>query len=416
MVAPEPVFTPRGTPFSVYHRLAVAAELGVESDLLTYEQGADPDLAGLTIHRIPRLPFLGPVRIGPSFGKLARDAIMVLWTIGLLLLRRPDVVHAHEEAVFWCRALKPLFGFRLIYDMHSSLPQQLTNFGFTSSRLLIGLFRRLENSALEASDAVLTISPALAEVACRAMSDPARHVLLENSVLDPVRLEHEPQEYGEPTGRMKHLGAEAWPSDWSEDALVLYAGTLESYQGIDLLLEAFVRVVRQRPEARLVIVGGNDEQVAAYRAMAEGLGLGSVCRFTGSMPQQIARSLMARAAVLVSPRTRGTNTPLKVYELLASGVPFVATRIESHTQVLDDSVCILAEARPEAFAEGVLAAIDGSASVARQVEQARRLYEERYSRSAYRSKLAAVLDRLSPPGRGVQRSPSSDPSPDPFPT
>ena len=37
--------------------------------------------------------------------------------------------------------LKPLFRFRLIYDMHSSLPQQLTNFEFTKSRLLIGVFR-----------------------------------------------------------------------------------------------------------------------------------------------------------------------------------------------------------------------------------------------------------------------------------
>lgn len=402
VVAPEPVFTPRGTPFSVYHRLAVAAELGVEADLLTYEQGADPDLPGLTVYRIPRLPFLGPVRIGPSFGKLARDVLMVLWTVGLLIRRRPEIVHAHEEAVFWCRALKPLFGFRLIYDMHSSLPQQLRNFDFTSSRLLIGLFRRLENSALEAADAVLTISPALAEVACATMSDPSRHVLLENSVLDRVRLDSASGEQVEAAGAVEAAAAAAWPQDWSSSSLVVYAGTLEPYQGIDLLLEAFARVVRRRPEARLAIVGGNDEQVARYRVLAKRLGLADVCRFTGSVPQPIARALMARAAVLVSPRTRGTNTPLKVYELLASGVPFVATRIESHTQVLDDRVCVLAEARPEPFAEGILAALAGDESIEHQVERARRLYEERYSRSAYRSKLAAVLERLTPPGHRLE--------------
>ena len=53
---------------------------------------------------------------------------MILWTIGLLARHRYAVVHAHEEAVFWCRFLKPVFRFRLIYDMHSSLPQQLENF------------------------------------------------------------------------------------------------------------------------------------------------------------------------------------------------------------------------------------------------------------------------------------------------
>lgn len=412
VIAPEPVFTPRGTPFSVYHRLAVAAELGVLTDLLTYEEGRDPDLPGLTVHRIPRVPLLPPVRIGPSFGKLVRDVLMVLWTLGLLIRRRPDVVHAHEEAVFWCRAFKPLFGFRLIYDMHSSLPQQLTNFDFTSSRLLIGLFERLENSALEAADAVLTISPALAEVALGRMSEPGRHVLLENCVLDRVRLRGDAGgPPGTPGGGQAAPGADPrsgapWLADWAEADVVVYAGTLEPYQGIDLLLEAFARVRQRRPAARLLVVGGSDSQVAAYRAVADRLELGDACRFTGSVPQPTARALMRRARVLVSPRTRGTNTPLKVYELLASGIVFVATRIESHTQVLDDSVCVLAEPEPAALAEGLLTALEGGEGVRRRAERARQLYDERYSRSAYRARLASVLDRLAPPGKGVEISAS----------
>ena len=49
------------------------------------------------------------------------------------------------------------------------------------------------------------------------------------------------------------------------------------------------------------------------------------------------------AQVLVSARIHGTNTPLKIYEQLASGRPLVATRIWSHTQVLSESVCFLAD-------------------------------------------------------------------------
>lgn len=394
VVAPEPVFTPRGTPFSVYHRLAVTAELGFEVDLLTYEEGADPDLSGLTIHRIPRIPFVRPVRIGPSLGKLVRDLLMVVWTIGLVVRRRPDVVHAHEEAIFWCRVLKPIFGFRLIYDMHSSLPQQLTNFDFTTSRLLMGLFERLENSALEASDAVLTISPALAELACSRMTDSSRHVLLENSLLDRVRLVS-----GDETGDEAAAGDGAppvWPDAWASSKVILYAGTLEAYQGIDLLLEAFKIVHTRRPDARLLIVGGTGSQIEFYRTMAEARNFADACRFAGSMSQPAVRELMGRASVLVSPRSRGTNTPLKVYELLASGVPFVATRIPSHTQVLDDSVCVLADPDPEALAEGFRDALDGGRAMDAKVANARRLYTERYSRSAYRAKLAGVLERLAP--------------------
>ena len=399
VVAPEPVFTPRGTPFSVYHRLAAASELGVEADLLTYDEGTDPDLPGLRVHRIPRIPFLGPVRIGPSLGKLVRDVVMVLHTIVLVARRRPDIVHAHEEAIFWCRALKPIFGFRLIYDMHSSLPQQLTNFEFTSSRLLIGAFEWLEKSALNGSDIVLTISPAVADVALSRMNDPGRHVMLENSILDLVRLKGDPVAGARLSREVKEQAADAWPDAWSDSSVVLYAGTIEPYQGIDLLLEAFAVVVRSRPDARLAVVGGTEEQVEQYRAQARELGLERVTRFAGSVSQAVARELIARVGVLVSPRTVGSNTPLKVYELLASGVPFAATRVEAHTQVLDDTVCVLADPEPDAFAEAILTALNGGPAVEARVAAARRLYEERYSHEAYRLKLGQVLERLAPEAR-----------------
>jgi hypothetical protein len=149
VIAPQPFFSPRGTPFSVYYRTLVMAQLGVEVDLLTYGRGQDVDIPGVRIIRIPRFDFLGPVKIGPSPLKVFFDVFLIVWTVGLLLRHRYDFVHAHEEAVFWCRFLKPLFRFTLVYDMHSSLPQQLTNFGFTRSKALIGLFDRLERSALK---------------------------------------------------------------------------------------------------------------------------------------------------------------------------------------------------------------------------------------------------------------------------
>ena len=70
VIAPQPFFTPRGTPLSVYHRTAIAAELGVEIDLLTYGQGRDVDIPGVRIIRIPDFAFLGTVKVGPSMLKI----------------------------------------------------------------------------------------------------------------------------------------------------------------------------------------------------------------------------------------------------------------------------------------------------------------------------------------------------------
>jgi glycosyltransferase involved in cell wall biosynthesis len=181
VVAPQPFFTPRGTPLSVYYRTMVMAENGVSIDLLSYGEGQNIDLASVRLIRIPRMSWIGPIPVGPSWKKFFLDILMCMWTIGLLVRHRYDAVHAHEEAVFWCRFLKPLFRFRLIYDMHSSLPQQLSNFQFTKSRMLLGTFRALEHTCLRKADAVITICPDLKDYALRTGIDPERHVLIENS-------------------------------------------------------------------------------------------------------------------------------------------------------------------------------------------------------------------------------------------
>jgi glycosyltransferase involved in cell wall biosynthesis len=362
------------------------AELGVEVDLLTYGQGEDVEIPGVRILRIPGFERLGPVPVGPSLLKLFLDLFLVGRTLTLLLRHRYDFVHAHEESVFFCRFLKPFFGSKLVYDMHSSLPQQLTNFAFTRSRLLIGLFERLEDSCLRAADAVITISPALAEYARGRMPDPDRHFLIENSLIDKVRLKNPPAE---------EAGAAEWSGRIPADRSVVgYAGTFESYQGLDLLIDAFALLRQRRPDAFLLMIGGSPAQVESHRDRARRQKLGEDILFTGTLAQPVAQRLLGRADVLTSPRSTGTNTPLKIYAYLASGKPFVATRIPSHTQLLTDGLCFLADPEPAALADAILAAMS-SETRQRTVDAARSFYDERYSRRAYLSKMQALLEGLA---------------------
>ena len=384
-VAPQPFFTPRGTPFSVYYRTLVTAEQGVEVDLLTYGTGEDVEMPGVRVVRIPRIRWLEPIPVGPSCRKLLLDFFMIVWTIALLLRRRYQVVHAHEEAVFWCRFLKPVFGFRLIYDMHSSLPQQLLNFEFTHSRLLIGLFRKLEKSSLRGSDAVVTICPDLRDFALAAGVPAARHLMIENSIFDEVRLRAS-QSVGHP--RAATAPTELDPAH----RVVLYAGTFEPYQGLALLIEAFAHVLRTVPDARLHLVGGTAKQVHAMRESAAALGLGNACVVHGQVPKGVAMAYVQAADVLVSPRNHGTNTPMKIYEQLASGRPLVATRIWSHTQVLNDSICFLVDPTAESMAEGLVAALTDAAGAAERARNAKAYYAEHYSRPVYAEKIRRMLE------------------------
>jgi glycosyltransferase involved in cell wall biosynthesis len=61
----------------------------------------------------------------------------------------------------------------------------------------------------------------------------------------------------------------------------------------------------------------------------------------------------------------------------------VATRLLTHTQVLSDDVAILTDATPEAFAQGILRALDDAATAARLGAAARRLADTRYTYEAY---------------------------------
>ena len=388
VVAPQPFFTPRGTPFSVYYRTLVTAEQGADIDLLTYGPGDDVEIPGTRIVRIPRARWLEPIPVGPSWQKLLLDVPMIFWTIALLLRHRYDVVHAHEESVFWCRFLKPIFGFRLIYDMHSSLPQQLVNFDFTSSRLLIRIFKALENSSLKAADAVVTICPDLRDYVLETGVDPDRHLMIENSIFDEICLK---QSRASAPARHGNQPIRFGP----EHRVVLYAGTFESYQGINMLVEAFAKVMRTLPTSRLLLVGGTDAQVRETRALADSLGLGDSCVVTGQMPKTEVMAHLQCAQVLVSPRTHGTNTPMKIYEQLASGRPLVATRIHSHTQVLDDSICLLVDPTAESLAAGLLSALTDDAASAERARNAKAFCEREYSRPSYEDKIRRMLEMVA---------------------
>jgi len=389
VVAPQPFFSPRGTPFSVYYRSMVTAELGYNIDLLTYGQGADVLIDGVTIFRGPALNFLGPVKTGPSAAKLVHDAVMFgkfLWRVAT---RRYDVVHAHEEAVFFAALVKPLFGYKLVYDMHSSLPEQLDNFGYSRSRLLKQVFEFLEVRSLRAADAIITICPALrdqvAKLAPWAMD---KHELIENSIFDDVVLadaadEQSVQEMPDPATMANGKTA------------IVYAGTLESYQGIDILLGAIAELHKTRDDFTLLIAGGAPTQVAHFQAMADELDVGSVVQFMGQIAPRAARHLAANADIILSPRSSGTNTPLKTYEQLACGVPLVATRIYSHTQVLDDSLAVLTEPTAQGMAAGIGRLLDAPQDGKSLVAAAQSHYDQHYARPAYTEKLQRLLELVS---------------------
>lgn len=383
MLAPEPFFEPRGTPFSEYHRIKALGELGHHVDLVTYPIGRDVELPNLRIFRSLRPPFVRKVRIGPSLAKLSLDGLMLFTILRRAMSERYDAIHSHEEMGLVGVYLARWLGIPHLYDMHSSLPQQLTNFKYSRSSALRSMFEWAEGRMVLKSQVVITICQELQDTVTQ-MGAGERSLLIENVMGGDV---DEP-----PTKSPVEVRA-AWGIP-PHAPLALYTGTFEAYQGVDLLIEAAAIVAGRRPDARVLIVGGEPQQVAAAEARAAAAGASRAMVFTGQQPAKEIPGFVQAADLLVSPRIRGTNTPLKIYSYLRSGKPIVATNLLTHTQVLTPAIAKLAEPEPDAFASAMLDLIERPEERVRLSNAARVVAQEKYSRESYLRRTALAYQRL----------------------
>ncbi len=405
MLAPEPFFEPRGTPFSEYHRIKVLGELGHQVDLVTYPLGRDVELPNLRILRCWRPPFVRGVPIGPSLVKVILDFFLAFRAFRLIRTVKYDAVHSHEEAGLIGLWLAKRAGVPHLYDMHSSLPQQLSNFRYTRSRLLRKAFERAEAKMLAESDTIITICQELQDAVVAAGCGD-RAFLIENVMGGDIDT---PDSSGSAPDRVRaRFGIER------DQTVILYTGTFEPYQGLDLLIDAAARLSSMHPGARVLVVGGTPAQVSRVRERADAAAPNMI--FTGHQPATEIPAFVRAADILVSPRIRGTNTPLKLYSYLRSGRPIVATNLRTHTQVLDQRIARLVPPEAEAFAAAIGQLIGEPADRHRLAEAARTVAETRYSRDGYVAKTAEAYARLlsglasrgaTPSDPGILRSKAS---------
>ncbi len=357
--------------------LRALTELGHSAELLSYPQGDALALPGVVHRRSLRLP-VGRVRAGPSLAKLALDVPFMCQAAWRLLRGRFDVVHAVEEAAHLIAPLARLLRVPLVVDVDSSIPDQLRYSGFARRGPLLWAALVAERHALRQAAGVITVCASLSE-AVRARAPRAAVFQIEDPPLLP---EGGPQPTAAQVAALRRaLGLDARP-------VVLYTGNFEAYQGVELLVDAAARV----PEAQFLFVGGEAREIADLAARSSASG--ARCVFAGKRPPTDLPLLLRACDLVASPRARGTNTPFKIYTYLAAERPLVATRIATHTQLLDDQLAFLVEPTPEGLAAGIRAALADPDDAAARARRGRALIEREYSLARYREKVRAAYAAL----------------------
>ena len=305
VVAPQPFYEDRGTPIAVRQVLQALGELGYPVDLVTFPVGRDVPIPGLRIFRSANPLRFNNVPIGLSWRKLVLDVPLVSLLRSRLERDQYWCIHAVEEAAFPAAILARRHGIPLLYDMQSSLAEQLVRlrpFGLPPVRWTL---EAIERWLLRRSSMVVTSAGLAARVARSLPTVPVREwhfpsAPTESSAADIQRLRD-------------GLGLTG------TGPVVLYSGSFEAYQGLRELIAAIPAVRQRVPEATFVLVGADRANGLVAHAEADSLMASGALRIVERQPREMMAAYLALADVLVSPRAYGGNLPLEGIRLPRGG-------------------------------------------------------------------------------------------------
>lgn len=381
LIAPEPFFEIRGTPLAILQLVKVLSKLEHRVDILTYHVGKDVKVKNVVIYRITGLPFIKYVPIGPSYIKLALDFFLFFKALRMCVENHYDVIHAVEESVFFGAILKGIFHIPMIYDMDSSISEQLAQGKLFNNYFFLKIIPFLEKWAIKNSTLVLTVCSSLTEIVFS--NFPQKKVFQLEDI--PMNNEKQSVSQKEVLALKKKLGL-------SDELIILYTGNFESYQGIDLLIRSIPRVAEAEPNIKILLVGGEREHIETMEKLATRLEVKNFLIFTGKMPPNVISTYMALADILASPRTEGTNTPLKIFTYLESGKPIVATNLSTHTQVLNENISMLVDPTPEGIAQGIISLLRDKELRVKMGRRGKDFVEENYSYARFVKKVREIYD------------------------
>lgn len=341
VVAPQPFYEDRGTPIAVCQVLQALSQLSYDVDLLTYPVGRALDIPRVRYFRVANPFGVRQVPVGLSLAKILLDGALVAGLARRLSSQDGySCIHAVEEAAFPAVVLGRRFRIPVIYDMQSSLPEQLARHLAFRNPLAQKVLRRLETWLLRSADSVVSSSGLAARVRTMAPTAKLREWCFAGALpqAGPEEVEALRADLGIAAGR----------------PVVLYCGTFEPYQGLPELLTAIPLVRAEVPEVTFVLVGASESGGTSVQRAHIDLIRSGTLRVVKRQPRERISSFLALADVLVSSRAWGDNLPLKVFDYLAAGKPIVATDIPAHRAVLSEERALLTGLWSPDLARGIV--------------------------------------------------------------
>jgi glycosyltransferase involved in cell wall biosynthesis len=340
-------------------------------------------IRGVTLYRIQQRDFKER-----SKWSYARRLLRFVWVSSWFLRRRQkqvgyDVVHVHNMPDFlafaaWYPKWK---GAAVILDIHDIMPELFANkFDSNDPGTYARLLQRVEKASADFADHVI-VSNHLWYETFTSRSVPKSRA--------SVFINHVDQSIFYRRARARNDGK----------YIILFPGSFGWHQGLDLAIEAMVKVREKIPNAELHLYGGGGGTEGDLKLLAENLGLAECVKFCGSRPLDEIADVIANADLGVVPKRADSfgneAYSTKIMEFMSQGVPVVVSRTKIDSYYFTDG---LVRFFPSGDTAGLAAAILEVAQD-RQLRDALvangREYADRNSWDAKKHEYFALVDGLS---------------------
>jgi glycosyltransferase involved in cell wall biosynthesis len=244
----------------------------------------------------------------------------------LQVRHRYDVVHVHNVPDFlvFVAWLPKLMGARIVLDIHDILPELYAGkFRVAPGSRVFRWLLAVERGCCRFADHVIV----------------ANHLWQDRLIARAVRPERCTAIMNYPD--LTLFGPRQEAASTGAPFRILYPGSLNHHQGVDIAVRAFALVAADMPGAEFHIYGRGPD-LAMLKALGQELGLGARLRFMDNVGMTEIGALMARASVGVVPkRADGFGNEAfstKIFEFMACGVPLIVSRTRVDEHYFDDAL------------------------------------------------------------------------------
>lgn len=303
----------------------------------------------------------------------------------LQIVRGYRVVHVTNlpDMLVFSALIPKLLGARIIFDVRECTPEMfIDRFNGASDGFVVRLMVAIERASVRFADASLTCTEQMRQALIQHKNPPEDIFVMLN--MPAAHLECEPV-LPDPT------------DDIQDEFRIVTHGTVIRRYGHELLIEAMAEVVKQIPQAHLMVYG-RGEALERIDQRVEALGLRENVTLAGYVAESdllagLRRAHVGVVSVLQNPESDLVHTH-KMFEYIQLGIPTIISRTTAVAAYFDDQSLFFFEPNdPHALAQAI---VDSAGSAERRyavASHALKVYEQ-YSPEKQRACYVALVARL----------------------